>query len=86
MSKRSSEIGKILTSSQLDVEGLNIAVSAGPPPAGATKAKGKAASRNTSLEILSDATLRLKAGQRYALIGRNGTGKSSKSTAKCAIG
>lgn len=30
------------------------------------------------MEILSDATLRLKDGNRYALIGRNGTGKSSK--------
>ncbi|CAK7198802.1 hypothetical protein SEUCBS139899_001468 [Sporothrix eucalyptigena] len=61
---------------ELDIEGLNITVSAGPPT-GATKAKGKAASRSTGLEILSDATLRLKPGQRYALIGRNGTGKST---------
>ncbi|ERT02597.1 hypothetical protein HMPREF1624_00897 [Sporothrix schenckii ATCC 58251] len=60
---------------ELDVEGLSIAVSAGPP-AGTTKAKGKAA-RGNSIEILSDATLRLKAGERYALIGRNGTGKST---------
>ncbi|CAK7236598.1 hypothetical protein SCUCBS95973_009660, partial [Sporothrix curviconia] len=60
----------------LDINGLNIAVTAGLP-AGATKARGKAASRSTGLELLSDATLRLKAGQRYALIGRNGTGKST---------
>lgn len=30
-----------------------------------------------SVEILSNAKLRLKAGQRYALVGRNGTGKST---------
>jgi len=29
------------------------------------------------IEILSNAKLRLKAGQRYALVGRNGTGKST---------
>jgi ABC-type polysaccharide/polyol phosphate transport system ATPase subunit len=41
------------------------------------KAKGKA--RADGLELLSNATLKLKAGVHYALIGRNGTGKSSKS-------
>ncbi|OAA54836.1 hypothetical protein SPI_08707 [Niveomyces insectorum RCEF 264] len=75
---------------ELDIEGLNVTVTAGPP-AGApslaapgkakakSKAKGKAraAARNDGVDILSDATLRLKAGQRYALIGRNGTGKST---------
>ncbi|CAK7227224.1 hypothetical protein SBRCBS47491_006497 [Sporothrix bragantina] len=61
---------------ELDIEGLNIVVTASPP-SGTTKTKGKAASRSTGLEILSDATLRLKAGQRYALIGQNGTGKST---------
>ena len=40
------------------------------------KAKGKA--RAEGLEILSNATLKLKAGVHYALIGRNGTGKSSE--------
>ncbi|TRX98123.1 hypothetical protein FHL15_000768 [Xylaria flabelliformis] len=38
-------------------------------------AKGKARSEGT--EILDNATLRLKAGQRYALVGRNGSGKST---------
>ncbi|CAK7262805.1 hypothetical protein SEPCBS57363_000231 [Sporothrix epigloea] len=61
---------------ELDIDGLNITVTASLP-AGATKAKAKAASRSTGLEILTDATLRLKAGERYALVGRNGTGKST---------
>lgn len=30
------------------------------------------------LEILSNAELSLKEGRRYALVGRNGTGKSSE--------
>ena len=33
--------------------------------------------KGEGLEILSHAELRLKAGAHYALIGRNGTGKSS---------
>ena len=40
------------------------------------KAKGKA--RADGLELISNANLKLKAGIHYALIGRNGTGKSSK--------
>ncbi|KAI2616996.1 P-loop containing nucleoside triphosphate hydrolase protein [Hypomontagnella submonticulosa] len=58
---------------ELDIEGLNIIVTSGPKPG--TKGKGKAKSEGT--EILNNAKLRLKAGQRYALIGRNGTGKST---------
>lgn len=42
----------------------------------AGKSKGK--SKSEGLEILSNAKLRLKEGQRYALVGRNGTGKSSE--------
>lgn len=66
---------------QLDIEGLNITVvsgggaGAGEKPVKA-KGKGKAAAEGT--EILSNAKLRLKAGSRYALVGRNGSGKSSK--------
>jgi ABC-type multidrug transport system fused ATPase/permease subunit len=76
---------------KLDIEGLNITVTSGPPTrvkgssssnttatSGKKVAKGKARSEGT--EILHDATLRLKAGQRYALVGRNGSGKSSKSS------
>ena len=62
-------------SSQLDIEGLNITVTSGAGKAGA-KPKGKA--RAEGLEILANATLKLKAGTHYALIGRNGTGKSSE--------
>lgn len=64
------------------MEGLNITVksapTAPPPKAGKAKAKGRAKAEGT--EILCDAKLRLQAGQRYALLGRNGSGKSSRST------
>lgn len=40
------------------------------------KPKGKA--RGEGLELIANATLKLKAGVHYALIGRNGTGKSSE--------
>ncbi|KAH8681215.1 ABC transporter [Xylariales sp. PMI_506] len=58
---------------ELDVEGLNIAVTSGAKPG--VKSKGK--SKSEGIEILNNAKLRLKAGQRYALVGRNGTGKST---------
>ncbi|QSZ30932.1 hypothetical protein DSL72_000491 [Monilinia vaccinii-corymbosi] len=58
---------------ELDIEGLNIAVTSSGKAGG--KAKGK--SRAEGLEILSHASLKLKAGICYALIGRNGTGKST---------
>lgn len=62
---------------ELDVEGLHITVTSGDGAKAATKAKGKAkASEGT--EILNNAKLRLKAGGRYALVGRNGSGKSSE--------
>ncbi|KAI0443140.1 ABC transporter [Xylaria telfairii] len=67
---------------ELDIEGLNITVrSGGSAQAGSSSnsnkkaVKGKARSEGT--EILDNATLRLKAGQRYALVGRNGSGKST---------
>ena len=41
-----------------------------------SKQKGKA--RAEGLELLANASLKLKAGIHYALIGRNGTGKSSE--------
>jgi len=46
------------------------------PETTAKKSKAKAKSEGT--EILVNAKLRLKGGQRYALLGRNGSGKSSK--------
>ncbi|KAI1807629.1 P-loop containing nucleoside triphosphate hydrolase protein [Daldinia bambusicola] len=58
---------------ELDIEGLNIVVKSGPPPG----TKGKVKAKGEGTEILSNAKLRIKAGQRYALIGRNGTGKST---------
>lgn len=66
---------------ELDIEGLNITVTAsenkttGDKKVSSVRAKSKA--KGAGLEILTDAKLRLKAGQRYALVGRNGSGKST---------
>ncbi|EHK43218.1 uncharacterized protein TrAtP1_001575 [Trichoderma atroviride] len=64
---------------ELDIDGLNIIVTSAEkvdkPEKAAGKSKGK--SKSDGLEILSNAKLRLKEGQRYALVGRNGTGKST---------
>ncbi|PTB45510.1 uncharacterized protein TrAFT101_000953 [Trichoderma asperellum] len=61
---------------ELDIDGLNIVVTSGEKAEkGTGKSKGK--SKSDGLEILSNAKLRLKEGQRYALVGRNGTGKST---------
>ena len=68
---------------QLDIEGLNITVTSGGGGAAggdkATKSKGKGKAMAEGTEILANAKLRLKAGSRYALVGRNGSGKSSES-------
>ncbi|KAB8290490.1 hypothetical protein EYC80_010920 [Monilinia laxa] len=58
---------------ELDIEGLNITVTS----SGKSSVKPKGKSRAEGLEILSNASLKLKAGVCYALIGRNGTGKST---------
>ncbi|KAJ8058556.1 hypothetical protein OCU04_012734 [Sclerotinia nivalis] len=58
---------------ELDIEGLNITVTSSVKSA--VKPNGK--SKAEGLEILSNASLKLKAGICYALIGRNGTGKST---------
>ncbi|KAK4245240.1 hypothetical protein C7999DRAFT_43213 [Corynascus novoguineensis] len=60
---------------ELDIEGLNITVTSGS--ADKPKGKGKAKATAEGTEILSGAKLRLKAGSRYALVGRNGSGKST---------
>ncbi|EGX93321.1 ABC transporter, putative [Cordyceps militaris CM01] len=60
---------------QLDIEGVNITI-VGGSKSGAS-AKGKSKARSEGLEILSGAKLRLQEGRRYALVGRNGTGKST---------
>ncbi|KAL2266948.1 hypothetical protein VTJ83DRAFT_4225 [Remersonia thermophila] len=59
---------------ELDIEGLDITVTSAPQDK--AKGKGKAKAANGT-EILSGAKLRLKAGNRYALVGRNGSGKST---------
>jgi ATPase subunit of ABC transporter with duplicated ATPase domains len=58
---------------ELDIDGVNITVTSGDKSTTKAKAKGK----SDGVEILSAAKLRLKEGQRYALVGRNGTGKST---------
>ncbi|KAH6687713.1 ABC transporter [Plectosphaerella plurivora] len=68
---------------ELDIEGLNITVTAADKKKAASGdkkpsgLKAKAKAKSEGLEILNDAKLRLKAGQRYALVGRNGSGKST---------
>ncbi|TWU76593.1 hypothetical protein ED733_008054 [Metarhizium rileyi] len=59
---------------ELDVQGLHILVTSGDKGSSTAKAKSK---RSDGLEILSNAKLLLKEGQLYALVGRNGTGKST---------
>jgi ABC-type polysaccharide/polyol phosphate transport system ATPase subunit len=71
-------LNSILTSLKLDIEGLNITVTSG----GKSGVKPKGKQRAEGLEILGNASLKLKAGIHYALIGRNGTGKSSECVPK----
>ncbi|KAJ2990250.1 hypothetical protein NUW58_g3047 [Xylaria curta] len=67
---------------ELDIEGLDISVRSGASTknkdstSASSKKAAKGKSRGEGTEILDNATLRLKAGQRYALVGRNGSGKS----------
>lgn len=69
--------------SKVDVEGLSITItSAGAESTEETsksKVKGKSKAKSPGKELISDAHLRLKGGVHYGLLGRNGTGKSSKS-------
>ncbi|CAH0015432.1 unnamed protein product [Clonostachys rhizophaga] len=60
---------------ELDIEGLTITIKSADTEKGPSKGKGKG--KSDGIEILSNAKLRLKPGQRYALVGRNGTGKST---------
>ncbi|KAM0340505.1 hypothetical protein ACHAPQ_001030 [Fusarium lateritium] len=64
---------QITNNRELDIDGVNITVTSGDKPTG----KGKAKAKSDGVEILTGAKLRLKEGQRYALVGRNGTGKST---------
>lgn len=63
---------------QLDIEGLCIAVTPADKATAAARAGKSKARSSQGVEILSGADLRLKEGRRYALVGRNGTGKSSE--------
>ncbi|KKZ61564.1 hypothetical protein EMCG_00547 [[Emmonsia] crescens] len=76
-------------SREIDIQGLNITIAssgpdtatAGPSDVGksskSAKSRGKSRAKSDGIEILSSADLHLKAGVRYALVGRNGTGKST---------
>ena len=48
------------------------------PAKGKAKGKAKAKMKAEGTELLCDAKLKLQAGQGYALLGRNGSGKSSR--------
>ncbi|KAI9768077.1 MAG: hypothetical protein M1840_005111 [Geoglossum simile] len=65
-----------IVSSGIDIRGLNVRVtsSAGED---ISDRKGKAKARAEEVEILVDAELKLKAGECYGLVGRNGSGKST---------
>lgn len=64
------------------MDGLNIIVTSSAAEytedASKPKSKGKTKAKAAGRELISDAHLRLKAGIHYGLLGRNGTGKSSK--------
>ena len=64
------------------MEGLNIVVTSAIPDssddAAKSKTKGKSKAKAAGHELISDGHLRLKGGIHYGLLGRNGTGKSSK--------
>ncbi|KAM4056946.1 ABC transporter [Hirsutella rhossiliensis] len=62
---------------ELDIEGLCITVTSADKAAAPAKGTKSKARSSQGIEILSGASLRLKQGQRYALVGRNGTGKST---------
>lgn len=62
------------------MEGLDIVVTSPAPAEDATKSKvkGKSKAKSAGRELICDGHLRLKGGIHYGLLGRNGTGKSSK--------
>ncbi|KAM5435426.1 hypothetical protein McanCB56680_004584 [Microsporum canis] len=71
-------------SGEIDIQGLDLLVASRPSQgqdaesSGAGKVKArKKETAGLGLEILTSATLRLKAGVHYGLVGRNGTGKST---------
>ncbi|KAL1957473.1 hypothetical protein VTO42DRAFT_5936 [Malbranchea cinnamomea] len=73
-------------SGDVDIQGLDLIVKSSPvveveSPNSATKEKPKprvkSKAKSEGTEILSNADLRLRAGVRYGLVGRNGTGKST---------
>jgi hypothetical protein len=66
-----------ILSIQADIDGLTIIVAADAQSSQKKDKKSEGTSAEGK-EILVDAHLRLKYGQRYGLLGRNGTGKSSK--------
>ena len=73
--------------SKIDVEGLSITITStvadSTDDTSKSKVKGKSKAKASGKELISDAHLRLKGGVHYGLLGRNGTGKSSKRHCKC---
>ncbi|GAO18305.1 hypothetical protein UVI_02033060 [Ustilaginoidea virens] len=61
---------------ELDIAGLQIVATSGRDNR-SSAASSKSKARSEGVEILTNARLLLKQGQRYALVGRNGTGKST---------
>ena len=77
--RRTEKIANLL---KVDVDGLGIVVTSSAPAedANKSKVKGKSKAKAEGRELISDGHLRLKGGIHYGLLGRNGTGKSSKKT------
>ncbi|ELR02371.1 hypothetical protein GMDG_05435 [Pseudogymnoascus destructans 20631-21] len=63
-------------STEIDIVGLSLGIAPSGAARKAKKGKGKAASAQEK-ELLVNAELRLKSGIHYALLGRNGSGKST---------
>ncbi|KFY29123.1 hypothetical protein V493_02529 [Pseudogymnoascus sp. VKM F-4281 (FW-2241)] len=63
-------------STEIDIAGLSLAIAPSGAAGKAKKGKGKAAVGQEK-ELLVNAELRLKSGIHYALLGRNGSGKST---------
>ncbi|KFX92594.1 hypothetical protein V490_05303 [Pseudogymnoascus sp. VKM F-3557] len=62
-------------STEIDIAGLSLGIAPSGATGKAKKGKGKAAGQEK--ELLVNAELRLKSGIHYALLGRNGSGKST---------
>ncbi|KAI5463410.1 P-loop containing nucleoside triphosphate hydrolase protein [Mariannaea sp. PMI_226] len=62
---------------ELEIDAVTITVTSGGKSTGKPSAKGRSKAKAEGIEILAGTKLKLNEGQRYALVGRNGTGKST---------